>query len=196
MGLGRTMAEHQTEQRGITLIEMLLALAVFSIILAVLYSTFFVSNRAVAGLDEYLVRLHEARTALDIIGREIESSFKSGKGSSLTLKDRDIFGRQASEVSFTTFFSPLPGAARVSYYVQEAGEGLVLVKRIGPAWADEDGGEEASTAEDIVSFTAEAWNGGKWLRTWKRGTAPEVLRITLTVDIGGRSLSLAETIKG
>lgn len=173
---------------------MLLALAVFSVILAVLYSTFFVSNRAVTGLDDRLIRLHEARTTLDIIGREIESSFKSGKGSSLTLKDRDIYGKQASEVSFTTFCSPLPGAAHVSYYVEEADGGLVLVKRLGSAWREEDGGE-APVAEDIESFTAEAWDDDRWLRTWKGGAAPEALRITLTVGIGGRSLSLAETIR-
>ncbi len=47
--------------KGFTLIEMLLALALLSIVLGALYSTFFLSHRAMEGIDGGLVKLQECR---------------------------------------------------------------------------------------------------------------------------------------
>lgn len=185
-------------QDGFTLIELLVALAVFSIVIAVLYGTFFASNRAVAEVDARMLSLHEARMALDVMGREVESTLRSGNGATIVLRDRDFFGRQASEFSMDTFASPLPGAARASYMVAEDKDGrLVLLKGLAPAWQKGSYGNETPVLEDLGSFTVEAWDGKRWLRTWADDTAsPEAVRITLEVGIGGdRSIKLTETVR-
>src|SRR5208337_1291135 len=56
---------------GFTLIEMLLAIALLSIVLVALYSTFFLSQRAVEGAGDALVRLQEGRMAIDTLRREL-----------------------------------------------------------------------------------------------------------------------------
>src|SRR5208337_4235385 len=59
---------------GFTLIEMLLAIALLSIVLVALYGTFFVSQKAIEGADDALVRLQEGRMAIDTIRRELDSA--------------------------------------------------------------------------------------------------------------------------
>lgn len=191
---------HRTEHNGFTLMEVLVALLTFSIILTMLYSTFFIASRAASSVDHNLLRLHEARTALDVMGREVESSLKSGLGASITIKDRDIFGAQTSRLEMITFASPLPGPARVGYHVYENEEdgSLILVKRLGPALEGLEGESEmreAPVIEGIESFDVEVKVKGRWLRTWQAETGPEALRIVLTVRAGGKTIRLVETLR-
>lgn len=188
-------------RKGFTLIEVLLALAIFSIILTVLYSTFFLSHRAVSGMEESLLRLHELRVTLDVMQREMESALKSKaiEDPPFTVKDRDMYGRQTSAVGFTTLYSPLPGLSRVSYYVEETEGKLVLFKKLGSAWEDnaprQQEGMEAPVIEDIGSFTVELKDNDSWVKTWIKTEMPKELRITITVPIRNRSLTLSQTVR-
>ncbi len=184
------------DRHGFTLLELLLALAVFSIVIAALYGTFFASYGAVTKLDDHLIKLHEARTAIGVLGREIESSIKSGKAETISIKDRDLYGKSASEVSLVTFSSLLPGASRVSYFVEKTKDGHVLKKSMGPAWKDAEQFAEAAVIEDVESFRVEVLHGDKWVGTWHGGSSSsEAFRITISVDVGGRSLTLTEVIR-
>ena len=58
-----------------TLIEILVAVAILSVVLAAIYSTFFLSHKAIEGMDESMVKFQEARRALDILRRELDSAF-------------------------------------------------------------------------------------------------------------------------
>lgn len=181
---------------GLTLIEMLLALALLSVIITALYSTFFLTHRAMARAEGSLGRLREARAALDIMSREIESSFyeKSSAESGFTVQDRDIFGQQASRLSFTAFSPRLPGLSRVSYYLIEArdkggGEGLLLMKELssafssGPAYGM-GGLQGLDMVEEVREFTVEVLGSdGRWGKTWSttaNGRLPTELKLTLT----------------
>ncbi|KJU86839.1 protein containing Prepilin-type cleavage/methylation, partial [Candidatus Magnetobacterium bavaricum] len=43
--------------RGFTLIEVLVAVSLFSVISLALYNTYFLSDRAISGMDDYMWRL-------------------------------------------------------------------------------------------------------------------------------------------
>ena len=108
------------DEKGFTLLELLIAMVLFSIILAAIYGSFFLSYRAMTGLDESLLKLQECRTAIDVMTREGESIlYKPGNASSLVkVEDKDFYGKQASRLTFTAFSPLSSGMALISYYVE------------------------------------------------------------------------------
>jgi len=57
--------------QGFTLVELLVVIAIFSIVMAGIYSIFVRSNRAYISQEQVVAAQQEARSALDILGREI-----------------------------------------------------------------------------------------------------------------------------
>src|SRR5512147_2688640 len=76
-------------EKGFTLLEVLVALGISIIVMTALYSSFFLSRKAVDAVDDSLLRLQESRALLDIIKREMESSLydqrKIANGKAYTL---------------------------------------------------------------------------------------------------------------
>lgn len=174
---------------GFTLLEVLIALAITSILIASLYSTFFLSRRAVDAVDDSLLRLQEARRVIDIITREIESavydSYGSGKAFTVfKLDDRDFYGKQASQLLFTAFSPLLPGLAKINYAVEESDGKLVLKKKIFSAFYKSDEKKSIELMEDVESFTVEAKYNNKWVKTWDSIASngiPEEIRVSVTI---------------
>ena len=54
------------QKKGFTLLEVLIAVAILSIVLTALYGTFFMSSRAMEDMDESTTKLQESRKAIDI----------------------------------------------------------------------------------------------------------------------------------
>lgn len=188
-----------SDRRGFTLLEILVAVALLSVILAAVYSTFHLSHRAMEGMDESLLALQESRTVMDVLARELESaSFDPvRKHMSFTLEDRDLYGKQASRLSFTTLSPIVPGLSLVSYYVEEKDGRQVLFKKIRPAHLKNDTAG-AELIEGIDSFSVEVQEAGKWVKTWDTteiGRGPLEIRVTLTMKIKGRPVTLYETLR-
>ena len=57
--------------RGFTLVELIIVIGIFSIVMAAIYSVFVRSNRVYISQEEVVAAQQEARSALDILGREI-----------------------------------------------------------------------------------------------------------------------------
>jgi general secretion pathway protein J len=189
---------HGTEE-GFTLLELLIATALLAIILGALYSTFFLSHKAIDGLDDSLVNLEGCRNALDVIGRESESLFykRTNTHSFFKLEDRDIYGKQASRLSFTAF-SPLTyGLSTISYYVEEKDGVLTLYKKVENPYKTDDTAKGVDLIDGVGAFTVEVKDGDKWVKTWDTGVtgnAPAEIRITITALLQGRPVSLFETV--
>lgn len=174
--------------KGFTLIEIMVAFAVFSIVLAALYSTFFLSQRAVDAVDESLIRLQESRAVLDIMKKELESSlFTRDKAYTLfKLNDRDFHGRQASQLNFTAFSNLIPGVSKIHYIVDEDKGKLVLKKNIASAYTKSQASipKYIDLIENIEAFTIEVKYRDRWIKTWDSSLTndiPDEVRIALKI---------------
>jgi len=186
-----------SQQGGFTLIEILVASALLALVLAAIYSTFFLSHKAVAGLDESMLRLQECRAVLDILRREINSSFykSSDKKTVFKLEDRDEYGKQTSRIIFTTLSPLRNGVSEIKYHVKESGDKLILYKEILSPFGLNNGLQEADMIEGVEEFLIEVRHGGKWVKTWDSSlthSLPDDVRISLRVKIKDREVLLSE----
>ena len=185
-------------QKGFTLLELLVSLALLSIILAAIYSTFFLSQKAIEGVDETLLKLQECRMTMDTMGREMDSILYStvNKNSLFKIEDRDFFGKDASGVTFTSFSPLVPGLSVISYYVEEKDGVLSVFKKIKNVSDTSGAPEGIEVIEKIEAFTVEVLNDGKWIRTWDTavtGKIPERIRVTVKITMKDRPVVLYET---
>lgn len=184
---------------GFTLIEVLVSVAILSVVLAAVYSTFFLAQKAVDGMDESLVKLQEARRALDILRCELDSSFftEADTNTLLQIKDRDSYGKSSSELTFTTFSVLQPGLSKVSYYIEEHDGSLNLFKKIETPGTQEQT-EGTEIIENLDAFSIEAKYHDQWVKTWDTDVnknTPEEIRISLTIRLKDRTVPLSDIAK-
>lgn len=186
---------------GFTLLEVLVALTLVSIILGALYSTFFLSHKAMEGMDSSLLKLQECRLAIDTMSREVDSLLYNPGARNYLFKveDRDVYGKPTSRFFFNAFSPLMPGLSAISYYVEEADAGLTLFKKIHPAFKSSPEEEKGiEVVEGVESFVVEAKSDDRWVKTWDAAETkkvPEEIRITITFLMKDRQLSLFETAK-
>ena len=174
--------------RGFTLLEILIAIAIMSIILVALYSTYLLAHKALFDVDKSLVKLQEARAFADILKREIESTLYSQANSYCIFKmdDRDFYGKQASSLTLTTSSSLMKGLAKINYTVEEKDGILIITKSMVSGVARVTEENRMNLLEDIESFTLQAKYKDTWVKTWDSSlskSAPEEVKITLTMRV-------------
>ncbi len=200
---------------GFTLIEVLLSLVLLTIILGVVYSSFFTVQRALERFDSISLKYHEVRTVLDFMRREIEGALlknpqpsnpdNNNNQTAFVIEDRDIFGKPASRLHLTAFSFKGSGLNEISYYVQEKDEALILVKTESPLFtlstdksqtkALPSRGYTLEMIEGIEGFTVEMLFNNKWIKTWdteETGTLPEIVRVSIEFDDKGKKVKLTE----
>lgn len=193
----------QTNNEGFTIIELLVSLAILVIVLGAVYGTFFSIQRALDRFNNISMKYHEARTALDIMRREIESSYiepstpgdegKTETRATFSFKDKDIFGKDASDLNLTSF--SLTGTSlNISYHVETEDGSLKLIKQESPAFQPSKS-YSLEMMNGIDSFTVEASFEKKWVKVWdteETGKLPEMVRVTIAFDDNGKIVSLRE----
>jgi len=184
---------------GFTLIEVLIAVGILSVVLAAIYSTFFLSHRAVEGMDESMLKLQESRRAIDILRRELDSAFYTGedRNTFLKIQDRDIYGKQATQLTFTALSPLRPGLSRISYYIEDKNGKLNLFKKVESPYTHEET-EGVDMIEDIEAFSVETMYGDQWVKTWDTDITkgiPDEIRISLSVIINGNKMTLFDVAK-
>jgi len=182
---------------GFTLIEMLVGFALLAIILGALYSTFFLSHKAMEGMDDWLIKLQECRMVMDTMSRETDSILFGGEAQNpvFKLEDRDAMGKQASRFTFQAFSPLMPGLSLISYHADEKDGKLVLYKEVQSAYRSGTQPEKIEMVEDLEAFSVEAMDNNQWVKTWDgagRKAIPSELRFTITILAKDRKVTLSE----
>ncbi len=164
---------------GFTLVEVLLAFAIFAVVLVVLLSAFSGAERARDILSDRSRGYRQIRAALDRIGTELSGAFAADwvQGSALTVRADDFSGKTASTLVMTAFALPDPGEARpatdivkVKYSARVSADGAFLdlyrEQADLPFIANRMATREVRIAERLSGFRVEAWDGSAWVKEW------------------------------
>jgi prepilin-type N-terminal cleavage/methylation domain-containing protein len=186
----------KSDSKGLTLIEVLIALGILTILLLSVYGTFFSVHSAIETSDGRMIRFREVRIFFDMIRKEVQGCFLNleDENTLFKLRDRDVFGVQASELGFTAFVPYGKGLYYVEYQLDK--KTMSLQKRVSGIWKEKIS-EKFDIIEDVVEFRVEALNAKRWTATFDTELTkrlPSAVRIVLTFNVDGEPMTLKETI--
>ncbi len=155
--------------RGFTLLEVLVAVAVSAILLTALYATFFSVFRAGGTSSELLeARLRTGRF-IDRFSRDVHGAYIEGKvGADLFVGEPKGMGSVVSFMSFTYPVikkgTPASGLAGVSYSTTETADGLSVFREVWNPYVGEKA--RAEILKHVRSFEVEYYDGSSWVKAW------------------------------
>jgi prepilin-type N-terminal cleavage/methylation domain-containing protein len=181
---------------GFTLLEILLALSVLSVILLLLLSAFTGAARVRETLSSRARDFRQIRLVLDRIGTDLMCAFAAAarEESALTLREDQLSGMPAGTLTFTAFQLPdgdrsHPPAeiVKVRYFPRIGKDGVTLELHREqadlPFIENKIPLRETSVAEGLRGFRVEAYNGTAWVKEWPGGgtktTLPKKIAVTL-----------------
>lgn len=200
--------------RGFTLVELLVAIVVLSMISVLIYSAFAGMRRSREGIQRMGDRYREGRLAMARITRELQSAYVSSHvpidQSIIVVKTAFIGtrGTPADRVDFASFAnvrrdrdSHESDQAEISYFgeADDKKQGTTnLVRRVStrPDLKPERGGRIEILATDIDLFDLEYLDPltGQWTETWdtsqatgQLGRLPYQVRVILVLNEGRRA---------
>ena len=187
---------------GFTLIEILLAISVLSIVLLLLLSSFNGAVRVREALTSRSRDYRQIRLVLDRFGTDLEGAFATPyhTDSGLTLKEDQFSGLPAATLVFTAFQLPdgddgRPPAevVKVKYFPRIGTDGVTLElhreQSDSPFIENRIVPREYIMAEGLRGFRVELYDGSAWVKEWpssggSKSTMPKKAAITL-VDARG-----------
>ena len=158
--------QYRTTENGFTLIEVLLAVFIGSIVLTVLYASFFQINKAKTRIEEELDLYHESRIIMSKITKDLATAFPRGLVNATTTNIEAPFfygtyndGR--SSLRFTSLSrTPMQDAkesdqSEISYYLEPIQDSdlFALMRRDDPTIESDTGATQYPLSERVVSFT-------------------------------------------
>jgi len=189
---------------GFTLLEILLALSVLSVLLLLLLSSFTGAVRVRETLSSRSREFRQVRLVLDRVGTDLMGAFASTarEESALTLHEDTLSGKPAATLAFTAFqlpdgdsghppaeivkirYFPRIGADGVSLELHREQSDLPFVKNKIPL-------RESAVADRLRGFRVELYDGAKWVKEWPTGgraktALPKRAAVTL-VDVRGET---------
>jgi len=180
-----------TRQRGFTLIELMVAITLLALIVAILYGAFFLGHRAAEKARVRFDKSQTLRTVGEYLGTLIRSAYpyrSSGEGSV-------PFSGEKEQLSFVSAVSMGVEGRGVSKIILSwnGGSGDVTLVEEAPVWAEGHGntvtlwkGAEDLTLEYLDSEDDEE----RWVNEWdgeSKKSLPRAIRVSLR-DNGGKEL--------
>jgi prepilin-type N-terminal cleavage/methylation domain-containing protein len=175
---------------GFTLIEILIAIAIASILLAALYGVFFSIHSGRERLEGRLDWHLDAGNFLDRFGREINSAYFKPRN------PKTIFTGEkkglTSVISFTAFVYPMikeghPASdlMAVSYFVEESnGEGILYREVWNPYIGERF---KVAALEGVKGFEISYLNGKEWSKAWDaslENRLPDAVKASIVIGEG------------
>jgi type II secretion system protein J len=186
------LSGHPLPQRSakaaFTLIEIMLAMALSALLLALLYSTYFAINRSIDAATENQEALEIGRILSEMITKDIRGI--SMNGYSLVGKNEGPEDEPFGRVEFVTtskMSSEQMGLRRIGYELR-AGEGneRILVKMESQDLNDPLGSTARvfELSRLIKGFCFEFYNGTDWVNEWNSsssGALPKQIKVVIDV---------------
>lgn len=177
-------------EKGFTLVEVLVALTVTALMLTAVYQTVSTASLAREKLSVENARYHMARIVTERIGRELQSLHFIATDER-TRFSGGITGGDLELLAFSsTASTPLakePGLpARISYQLQatqDDGEDRYRLNRTENAVLAIESGRAYKLADDLSKVEIHFLNNGSWADHWDSQVAkalPEAVKLTLT----------------
>ncbi len=173
------MTARRTSTSGFTLMEVLVAVGILSMVSAMVYGSVSVTLRSQRLVMKTQEVYHSGRVALTRMARDLSCAFLSKHVGVMERVTETIFKGSDDEVVFTYLchtrvFPTRPESDQgvVSYFLKSGGgKGKKLIRR-EKAWIDdrpEKEGDEMILAEGVKSLDIEYWDkeGEDWTDTWK-----------------------------
>lgn len=180
------------KQGGFTLIEILLALLIGSVVLASVYGVFSgvsqARNRLEAEGDVY----HQARIFFDRLGGELGSLRLTPIGSEAVFSaGNDDSGNTYFEFN-TELVSPLMqrhgGLSRVRYEVRQGEESATLLRSEKVLLTDLAASEPLKFISNIEDFKLRYFRNSHWTESWSGKSPPQLVEVTIELKVDDRTI--------
>ena len=189
---------------GFTLLEILLALSVLSVVLLLLLSSFTGAVRVRETLSSRSREFRQVRLVLDRVGTDLMSAFATTarEESALSLREDQLSGMPAATLTFTAFQLPDGDAGhppaeivKIRYFPRIGADGVTLELHREqadlPFIVNKIPLRESAVAKGLRGFRVELHDGSAWVREWPPGggsktTLPKKAAVTL-VDARGET---------
>jgi general secretion pathway protein J len=191
------MKRPHDRRRGFTLLEILLALSVLSVLLLLLVSSFTGAARVRETLSERAREFRQTRLVLDRIGTDLMCAFAVSvrEESGLTLHEDQLSGLPAASLTFTAFqlidgdrSHPPAEIVKIRYFPRIGADGATLELHREqsdlPFIENQIPLRESAVAEGLRGFRVEAYDGTTWVNEWPAGgggktALPKKIAVTL-----------------
>jgi prepilin-type N-terminal cleavage/methylation domain-containing protein len=189
---------------GFTLLEILLALSVLSVILLLLLAAFTGAARVRETLSSRSRGFRQVRLVLDRVGTDLMGAFATSarEESALSLREDQLSGMPAATLTFTAFQLPdgdggHPPAeiVKIRYFPRIGADGVTLdlhrEQSDLPFVENKIASRESTVAEGLRGFRIELYDGTAWVKEWPTGKTsktalPKKAAVTL-VDARGET---------
>jgi len=187
---------------GFTLLEILLALSVLSVVLLLLLSAFTGAARVRETLSSRSRDFRQIRLVLDRVGTDLMAAFAitARAESALSLHEDQLSGMPAATLAFTAFQLPdgdsgHPPAeiVKIRYFPKIGADGVTIdlhrEQSDLPFVGNRIPLREAPVAEGLRGFRVELYDGTTWVKEWPAGggskmTLPKKAAVTLVGQHG------------
>jgi general secretion pathway protein J len=214
------MMRRARSQSGVTLIEMMIAMAIFAIVATLMYTGFSQTSRNKKRIEADLDRAHEVRMGVERIARELSMAFVSAQANpdlSLQVVKTAFIAKEAgggSKIDFTSFShrrlyrdAHESDQNEIGYFMASDPDDSsikVLARREQNRIDDdpEKGGRTQILIRDITAFELAFLEPmtGEWVTTWDTTQAamqlnrlPTQVRIKVSIP-GGRATSSTDDL--
>jgi type II secretion system protein J len=194
------MQQFVSTPRGLTILEMLGAIAISTLLLSGAWELFQGSMRSYQRGLQDVQRTQGARTLLHLVTQDVQRAMATRapygiRGTASQLPTLDAAGHQADRLAMLTLPSPVAppegtpygGALQHIRYSLDAvpdSKTLALQRAVGAAGEPQQ--EQVMVVHaQVQAFRVRYFDGQAWYAEWQRAELPRALEITLTVQSGG-----------
>nr|WP_281173814.1 type II secretion system protein GspJ [Deferrisoma camini] len=160
--------------RGFTLIEVVVTLALLALVLSLVQGTYSGAVRSRDRSSQATAEVHQAALVLDRMATEISGALVSASRATATgfVVEPDADGN--ATLTFTTRLAPIPGLrpggpVELRYNLEADDDGVLRLVRREEADPDEDpeeGGLAYPVLENVLRFQVLCYDGTEWAESW------------------------------